>query len=384
MKKIFLFAVLAFSYSSSAQQQKVLNSVTLNPTYSKAKSLDSILQSFAPSHLPGASIAVYSETEGWWATTAGYANVEQKELMRNDHLQYLQSVSKMYMAIAILKLKEQGKIDIEQPIVKYLPKKYTKYLPKANEITVRMLLNHTSGIPEYNEQPEFLSKVILHPLRYFSLEDCLKAIQHKELLSKPGSKYRYINTNYILLALIADAITGDHAAYIRKYIFEPLNLNDTYYENSHNFLKGLLLPASYWDVFNSNIPVDVSPLQQMTVASTKGDDGIVCTTVDAVKFLKGLMEGKLLHPDSMAEMMHFVKDEAGNDRYGMGMIPFNFEGVVAYGHGGGGIGAGCALIYIPTNKTYVFFSTNAGVFSNGILPEQADKMKTALLKTLLN
>jgi D-alanyl-D-alanine carboxypeptidase len=121
----------------------------------------------------------------------------------------------------------------------------------------------------------------------------------------------------------------------------------------------------------------------MTVVCSKGDDGIVCTTLDAVKFLKGLFEGKLLKPESMAEMMHFVKDENGNNRYGMGMIYFDLNGVPAYGHGGGGIGAGCGLVYIPSKKVYAFFATNTGVFANGTLSDKAGEMKNAIMGILL-
>lgn len=94
-------------------------------------------------------------------------------------------------------------------------------------------------------------------------------------------------------------------------------------------------------------------------------------------------EGKLLKPESMQEMMTFVKDENGNSRYGMGITYFDFGGVVAYGHGGGGIGAGCGLVYIPSHKLYLFFATNLGVFIESDLVKKADEMKTAVLMTLL-
>ena len=149
-----------------------------------------------------------------------------------------------------------------------------------------MLLNHTSGIPEYNEDPGFISQVIEHPLRNFSATDCLKAIASTDPLFAPGSKYRYTNTNYLLLALIGDAITGDHAAYIKQNIFKPLGLNNTYYENNHTYLKGLNLPQSYWDVFNNGVPVNITNFQQMTVVCSKGDDGIVCYHYRCYKILK--------------------------------------------------------------------------------------------------
>lgn len=379
MKNIIITLALIAGLFAVAQNL----SVNINTKYSKAQKLDSILRAYAPNILTGASIAVYSESEGWWTSNAGYADVKNKILMDDSHLQYIQSVSKMHMAIEILQLKEQGKIDLDQPITKYLPAKYSKFISDADKITVRHLLNHTSGIPEYNENPDFLSEVLLHPLRDFTAEDILKAIEGRPLSWKPGTKYKYINTNYMILGLIGDAITGDHAAYIKKHIFEPLGLKDSYYESSVESLNKLHVPKSYWDIFNACLPVDVTPLQQMTVVCSRGDDGIVCTTTDAVKFLKALFDGKLLKPESMAEMMTFVKNENGHNRYGMGMIYFDLCGQPGYGHGGGGIGAGCGLIYIPSKKIYTFFATNTGVFSNGTLGDKAGEMKNAIMGVLL-
>jgi D-alanyl-D-alanine carboxypeptidase len=385
MKKILMLALISV-YALSLFGQTPENckpAVTVNSSYSKSKTLDSILKHYTDNMLPGASVAVYSEVEGWWVGAQGYADLEKKLPMTNCHLQYLQSVSKSYMAVEILQLKELGKIDIDAPMTKYLPSKYSRYIKNANSVTIRMLLNHTSGVPEYNEAPAFVSRVILHPLQNFSSEDCLKGINGMDFQFAPGSKYKYTNTNYLLLSLIADAITGDHAAYIKKNIFKPLGLNNSYYSKDLNYLKGLLLPQSYWDVFNNGIAVNTTPFQQMTVACSKGDDGIVCTTTDAVKYLKGLMEGKLLNQTSMKDLMEFVKDEKGNKRYSMGMIYFDLGGLPAYGHGGGGIGAGCGLLYIPSHKVYVFMATNVGCFIDSKLSAKAGEMRDAILMALL-
>jgi len=385
MKKNLILGLVTI-YTLSAFGQTPANckpAVSINSGFSKAKALDSILKHFTHNMLPGASVAVYSEVEGWWAGAQGYADLEKKLPMTNCHLQYLQSVSKSYMAVEILQLKEQGKIDLDAPMTKYLPSKYSRYIKNPSSVTIRMLLNHTSGVPEYNEAPAFVSNVILHPLQNFSSEDCLKGINGMDFQFSPGSKYKYTNTNYLLLSLIGDAITGDHAAYIKKNIFKPLGLNNSYYGKDLNYLKGLSLPQSYWDVFNNGIAINATPFQQMTVACSKGDDGIVCTTTDAVKYLKGLMEGKLLNEGSMKDLMEFVKDEKGNKKYSMGMIYFDLGGLPAYGHGGGGIGAGCGLLYIPSHKVYVFMATNIGCFIDSKLSAKASEMRDAILMALL-
>ena len=385
MKKILISSLaIASTLSFFGQAPKTCKpEMSINTAYSKAKALDSVLKHYTHNMLPGVSVAVYSETEGWWAGAQGYADLEKKLPMTNCHLQYLQSISKSYMAVEILQLKEQGKIDLDAPMTKYLPSKYSKYIKDASSVTIRMLLNHTSGIAEYNEAPAFVSTVILHPLQNFSSEDCLKGINGMDFKFVPGSKYKYTNTNYLLLSLIGDAITGDHAAYIKKNIFKPLGLNNSYYGKDLNYLKGLSLPQSYWDVFNNGIAINATPFQQMTVACSKGDDGIVCTTTDAVKYLKGLMEGKLLDEGSMKDLMEFVKDEKGNKQYSMGMNYFDLGGLPAYGHGGGGIGAGCGLLYIPSHKVYVFMATNIGCFIDSKLSAKAGEMRDAILMAVL-
>ena len=389
MKKIFISMALMISVIFLNAQTGIKPKtscalgININTNFSKGAALDSIMKHYTTNLLPGAALAVYSEKDGWWAGAQGYASLEQSMPMQNCHLQYIQSVSKMYLAVEMLQLKEQGKINFDKPITEYLPARYSKYIRDAKKISVRHLLNHTSGIPEYNTNPAFVSEVLQHPLEYFVGEDCLKAIANEELRFIPGSKYIYTNTNYLLLSLIGDAITGDHAEYIKQHIFKPLELNNSFYGNGHDYLKGLNLPESYWDVLNTGRPANFTGFQKVTVVCSKGDDGIVCTPADAVKFLKGLMEGKLLNEASMKEMLDFVKDDKGNKRYGMGMIYFDLGGLPAYGHGGGGIGAGCGLLYIPSHKIYTFFSMNLGVFVDNDLAHKGDEMKTAILATLL-
>ncbi len=357
--------------------------VILNREYSKAGTIQSIIKQYTDEGLPGVVIAVYSEKEGWWAHAEGYARIEDKTPMALDHLQYLQSVSKTFMATAILKLCEQDKIDLDASITQYLDARYSAHIKNADKINVRMLLNHTSGIPEYNSDPEYVSLVILHPLTVHKIEDCLKFLANEVPQFAPGSQYKYTNTNYLLLAMIADSITGDHAVYISENILKPLGLINTYYRSDPGYLHYKNLVDSYWDVLNTGVPANVTQMQQANVASLKGDDGIVCTPIDAVLFLKGLMEGRLLKKSSLELMQDWVDNKSGNPVYGMGLSYFSQGGIVGYGHGGGGIGAGCLLLYVPSKKTYVFIATNVGVLIEGRLPRKADAMKNKLLAVIL-
>jgi D-alanyl-D-alanine carboxypeptidase len=103
-------------------------------------------------------MAVYEDGE-WWSAAAGYSKIESGTPMEVCQLQYMQSISKTHMAVAILRLYEQQEIDLHASIEQYLPARYHRYLPDVKNITVYMLLNHTSGLPEYNFQPAYVSKL---------------------------------------------------------------------------------------------------------------------------------------------------------------------------------------------------------------------------------
>ncbi|MGZ8558049.1 MAG: serine hydrolase domain-containing protein, partial [Chitinophagaceae bacterium] len=218
MKKLKFAGLLLFITGFAIAQtdkKQVANcetGITINNNYSKAAARDSIMKYYTANALPGVAMAVSSEKDGWWAGAQGYANAEKKIPMENCHLQYLQSVSKTYMAVAILQLKEQGKIDLDAPVTKYLPEKYSRYIKDAGKITVRMLLNHVSGIPEYNSNPSFVSAVIQHPLENFSAIDCLKSIANMAFFiplgQSPSTRMRYSSVasdgQYIRLICIVD------------------------------------------------------------------------------------------------------------------------------------------------------------------------------------
>jgi D-alanyl-D-alanine carboxypeptidase len=382
---LILIAVLLGSSYAASQP----NTVTPCPpqpsastSYSRAEAVNRALEKLTRSGVPGVALAVYSE-EGWWESSAGVASIETQTPMQPCHLQYLQSVAKTYMAVAILKLYEAERLELDAPITSYLPERYSRYLSGAQKITVRMLLNHTSGIPEYNSVPAYVSKLLQQPDYPFTAEDYLNYIAGKPLTFTPGSQYSYRNTNYVVLALIADAITGDHAAFITETIFQPLGLDQTFYRNEPGYLHYPNLVRSYWDRHGNGIVENVSRLQQNNVRCMIGDDGIAATPKDAVKFLKALLEGKLLSPATLNQMKTWVTSK-GIDEYGLGLDHASIGGHKAWGHSGGGIGAGCQLYYFPDKKVYFFAGINLGTVTESPLHQQAEVALNELYRAMLD
>jgi D-alanyl-D-alanine carboxypeptidase len=371
-----------------SQQNRVASSSCVQEsapidTYSRAAGINKALEKLTRSGVPGVAFAVYS-AEGWWETAAGLADLESKLPMQPCHLQYLQSVSKTYMAAAILKLYEEKKLKLDTPITAYLPEKYSRYITGAEQVTVRMLLNHTSGIPEYNYAPAYVSKLLQQPEFPFTAGEYLTYIQGKPLDFAPGSKYSYRNVNYVILTLMADAITGNHAAYISEAIFKPLGLVHTFYRNEPGYLDYPNIPSSYWDRHSNSIVENVSLLQRNNVRNMVGDDGMVSTPKDAVMFLKGLLEGKLLAPETLELMKTWVMGPKGNNEYGLGLDHALIGGYRAWGHSGGGIGAGCQLYYFPDKNVYFFAGINLGIVTDSPLHKEAEAALNALYRAMLD
>jgi D-alanyl-D-alanine carboxypeptidase len=389
MKK-FLFILTTIIFVTGCQKEDyqkptspVCVDMPINNAFSKSASLNSIMKKYANAGLPGVAMAVYIPAEGYWAGSAGYAKIENKTTMKPCHVQYLQSVTKTYMAVVMLKIYEEGKIDLDAPITRYLPAKYAKHITTPEKITVRHLLNHQSGIPEYTEAPGYVTYLLQHPLHVFTTEELLSFISKKPLQFQPGSQHKYINTNYELLALIADAIVGNHAQYLQHKVLSPLGLTNTFYRRSVNYLDNNNLVNSYWSRFGDLKLENNSGMQKANVASMMGDDGLIASPLDAVRFLRNLLEGNILSPSSLQLMKTFVPDKNGKPTYGFGLYRYEQDGIIAFGHGGSGLGAGCILYYFPQNGMVLFLSTNVGTVTESPYTAILENFKNEILGALL-
>ncbi len=361
--------------------QMGMSQIKSNPGHTKGAAIAPLMKEIVENGCPGASIAILNE-DGWWIHSEGFSSLEKQLPMEDSHLQYLQSIAKTYMAVAVLRLYEESKLALDDPITKYLKPSISKMVDRADEITIRMLLNHTSGVPEYNFDPEYASTLLQHPDKPFSALDYISFINGKKLSFEPGTRYSYRNTNYVLLSMIVDNITGDHGKYIEQVIFEPLGLKHTYYQISDEKLKGEKLSDSYWDRYSDGLLENISYIQKQNVTYMVGDDGIVTTPEEAVLFLKGLLEGKLLKDSTLRLMKTWVNNRSGKPAYGLGLGIGDILGHPYYGHSGGGIGAGCELRYFPENELYMFIAINIGTVTESPLHTKIGELRDKLFATL--
>ena len=374
-KKDIIITIILFGVFLSGMAQT-------NTNHPKGKKIAPLLESFTAHGLPGVGMAIMDK-QGWWVGCAGYADLENKIALTESHLHYLQSVAKTYMAVAVLKLYEEDQLQLDDPITKYLSPNVSEMLDSADEITIKMLLNHTSGLPEYNFHPGYASTLLQYPETAFTPKDYINYIKGKPLNFEPGSKYSYRNTNYVLLSMIVDHVTGNHGVFMEDTIFKPLGLKHTYYQISEKKLKGETLTEGYWDRYSDGVLENISRTQRLNVTYMVGDDGIVTTTEEAVLFLKGLLEGELLKESTLDLMKTWVKDKQGKPRYGLGLGYGEIADHIFYGHSGGGLGAGCELRYFPEKNLYVFVAINIGTVTQSPLHEKLAEIRENLYQVVL-
>lgn len=210
--------------------------------------------------------------------TSGWHNRQTKKPTQADALFKIASLSKLYDAAAVVKLMERQQLDVDKTINDYLPELETR-LKNTDKITLRWLLQHKSGLPNFTDSPNYWS----HPTTSF--EESIALISHQPAHFEPGTDYEYCNTNYLLLSEIMDRVLGySHFDFIRQEILNPLGLNHTY----HSLQE--VDTAKVMSGYHLGHPHDL-----------KLDDlSMVATAQDVGQFIEALNKGTLLTTEEQA------------------------------------------------------------------------------------
>jgi len=166
-----------------------------------------IINKFINKGIPGIAMHVHNSA-GTWAGVGGKIDIRSNILWKKSNISRIGSISKTFVSVTVLKLSEQGKVDLDMPISHYLSVSDILDIQNADSATVRQLLNHTSGIVNYNDNLSFL--LGLHSLsspKNYSLDDMLDFVRNMESYFSPGDGFHYSNTNYVLLGKIIEAVT---------------------------------------------------------------------------------------------------------------------------------------------------------------------------------
>ncbi len=331
--------------------------------HSVEQHLEEAFSSLCLSHLKGslgASAAVMTPDGQLKTTTFGKANPWKAEDVTPEHRYRVASVSKLFTSALVLRLVEEGYFQLDDTLYHYLPAS----VPFSREFTIRQLLSHTAGVVDHLNHPSFYRGNWKY--RQWSDQDIYRFAAQRGARFKPGKGYGYSNTGFYLLGKLAEAVLKKPLgeAY-KEYIFDPLGLEHTIYDdfsNRNNRIEGLAENARAYEY-------------HLSAVGAAG--AIVSTPSDMARFGNALYSGKLVTEASLQEMMQDIGAAYGGSHYGLGMRLWDDNGIQHMGHTGLLMGYRAILMYLPEYETTIALATNDLHYKwkevvNGVMLEMAD------------
>jgi len=355
--------------------------------------LQSLLQKGIGRRYPGVAVMIQSSGDRVESGAAGYSDLEHRVPMRVDDAFHMASITKTFTAVAVLRLADAHKLSLSTTLKECLGEAVAK-IPNAGRITVSQLLDHSSGVYPTNNDMDYLTTVIgtrADPTRSWTPEELIALAEKPQNhpTSEPGQGHHYSDTNYILLGMIVERVSGHpFKEHLSQTLLTPLGMNSTYFYSSFlgkdadppvRTIQGYLLATNELrSAININVMFKPVPgdrrsegqLLNTTLAAERIDAaaGLVTTLPDLLKFASALFRGKLLSEKSQAFLM-----SAGNR---MNAEPIEKKrtwamqsvrkpyGVLVYKDGDGPGGVNTLMAYNPeTHDIFVGFINVFGYFN---------------------
>lgn len=329
------------------------------------------------SSVPGALLCATITGGSSWCVEAGVSEIEEGTAMRPDDRFRAGSVMKPFVAAVVLQLAEEGLLSLDDPLTAVLPADVTSMFAASDRITVRMLLNHTSGIPEWLTD-EARAAIAANPVKVWSDTEYFQMASSQTPCFPPGEGFTYSNTDYNLLGLVIEHASGrPWQVQIRERIVERLQLSDTVLPEPGD----LSIPGSYAHGYmdmGSGL-VDMSEIDP-SMAGAAGGHALVTTTAELARFLGAMLSSELFQEgQTLAETLTFVdmaQDAAPSGHpvgYGLGIMKFLLPGdVEMVGHPGTTGGYQCFVYSLPNQRI-----TISGMMSN-MASDQMELISPAL------
>lgn len=358
------------------------HNLTITSTHPKSEAIQAVIDEGLAKGLPGMTILI-SDSNGTWIGTGGYADLENQIKMQTCHINKLGSVTKMMLGTLTWLLIQDGLLEIDEPIKTYIPDVANR-LTNGNEITLAMLLNHTSGLADVAGDLNFNLAVVNDFTKSWTSEEILGYLEGKSATHAPGTAVKYSNSNTMIEALVIEKVTGrQHGELLKERILEPLGMNSTvYYDYSENFPFDRLAQG-YLDLNNNG--GSIQNISKLNPGSGNGYTGVYSTVADLYLFMNALLKEKtLITPANLNLILSDMYEAPGGGwKTSKGGIHDEWRGLLgddrhAYGHGGGDIGYSANLNYFPSNNTIFAATYNYGVNLPTAMREDLGKIQEKL------
>ena len=327
---VFLISVLLLlsSYGQSKQDKKL------------SKSLDELIPKRLTEIAPGCIVMIVKDDKVVYKKSFGKANIELNIPMQPNMLFRTGSMGKQYTAIAVLQLVEQGKINLQDSI-----QKYVKDFPsKGYTITIENLLTNTSGIKDYLSE-------IYNPSKQkesYTPKDGVDYIKDEPLNFKPGSNYRYSNSNFYLLGYIIEMVTGKtFEKYLKENVLDKADLKNTFYIHPENTIPAM--PQGY-SKFDGKM--EKATLQEVTIMYAAG--ALISNAEDIYKWHQALYNGHLVKKEILEKATTPFKFDNGTfSQYAYGWFVKSIDNSKTIEHSGSTDGFQSDEIFLPNENVFV-------------------------------
>ena len=353
----------------------------------KGEAFQSVLDKYISDGIPGATLLV-ADSNGVWTGSAGYADIQNNIVMQPCHILKPGSVTKMIIGNVMWQLQEEGKVNIQDPISNYIPD-IAENITNGTQITIEMLLNHTSGIYPIARDLNYNLAVVNDFTRDWSADEIIQYFTNKPATNLPGEKYYYSNTNTLISEMIIESITNEPLENtLSDKIFTPLGMNNTvYYDYSEEFPLGNLAQG-YVDFHNDG--GNIQNISDLNPGSGNGYTGLYSNAEDMYLFAKAIfLDHTLISENSLNQILNsFFYSKSGNSASSSGAIhrqdiDFFGDSITAYGHSGGDIGYAAHVTFIENSETIIIINYNYGTQFWTPMGDEINKMKKEIYSVVV-
>jgi len=360
--------------------------------------LQRALEKGAAAGIPGLTVAIGVGGDLIWQGAAGHSDLIHQEPMAVTSRLGIGSITKTFVARLILQLVGDGQLDFSSPVSAWLDTCLLEGIANADNASIRQLLNHQSGIPNWEEQPGWIREARgerVNPGKMWAKAESLDTVRGLPADFSPGQRYAYSNSNYTLLGLLIERVTGSPLARVlRECLLEPLKLHDTGMDSfdevprtvasSYHFAtEGYFETAGRCTAF-PEVREDLIETTAANLSAEWAAGGMVSTAANLVRWAAALRSGELLTEAMHRECCRYTPPEmtsSTEEEYMLGVLRIRnyLPGIDVLGHGGGTLGFTARMFWLDKHDLIVVLLTNVGEMHCGLRPSPTGAYYTRVL-----
>lgn len=353
MKNFFSFIIIWGFVIIITTNSSETQAGTFDTTY--ARILQNKIEQLRSSYsLVGISAAALVPGQGIWTGTSGISSSDS-DAVTTEMVFGAGSITKNFIATMTLQLAEADSLSLSDTIGKWLP----VYSNINNSITIKQLLDHSSGIYNVTDNPNFIAAINANLKRMWTIEEVLTGGYVLAPYFNPGVNFHYSNTGYMLLGVIITKILRENLAQLfRERFYSTYNLTGSFFEIDDTLTKPY---AHNWaDITGTGIIQDAFFIPKTALnSSTIGAGGVVSRPENLVRWADNLFRGNIINNNSLSQMLTFRGVSiSGANGYGLGTMRYPITGGPGYGHGGNTFGYTSVMIFDPRKNISIAVMMN--------------------------